>query len=454
MLFAGGLLVGAALSVLPAPMVAGGSVMLLVLIVVGLRPHAGAYLLLALTPLLAGVDRGSAIPLLRPTEALAALVGAGLIARGVLMSLASGFPRIRPSRMDLAILVLVVASSIFPFLWMLVRGLEVTSDDVLYALVLWKFAAIYLIFRIAVKTEAQVRTCLWIAMTTGAIVAVIAMLQALGLSPVVVFLHEHFSSNGNAPVASNRGGSTLGLPIAAADLLLLDLTIAVGFLATGVERSGGLRHMLLLVVAVLCVAGVVASGEFSALIGLFTAIVLLVVVTRRRRILTYLVPASCVGLIGLWPVLERRLAGFQSVNGLPVSWAGRIYNLTNYFWPELFSHERYLLGVRLAARVVVPTQVTGYVWIESGYTWLLWSGGIPLVLAFACFAYVGIRRGIRVARSRHDGVGVVALTTAVGLSVIVVLMLFDPHLTYRGAADLLFALLALAAVRSPRPTPS
>ena len=113
-----------------------------------------------------------------------------------------------------------------------------------------------------------------------------------------------------------------------------------------------------------------------------------------------------------------------------------------------------------AARVPTSTMSLGYIWIESGYTWLLWSGGIPLLFAFLWFLWVGLRRHLRLAR-RADVVGVAATAVVVTLILVGVLMAIDPHLTYRGAADLLFALLGLVAalrhadegdVRRPHPT--
>jgi hypothetical protein len=191
--------------------------------------------------------------------------------------------------------------------------------------------------------------------------------------------------------------------------------------------------------------GVLASGQISAMIALVIALVSLAVLTRRARILGgFAVIAAVAGLL-LRPVIERRLAGFGSASGLPESWEGRWSNLTNHFWPPLFSHLNFVLGVRVSARVPASEIASGYIWIESGYTWLLWAGGLPLLAAFGYFLWLHLGRAVRLAHT--DGpVASAALALATGLIVIAVLMTIDPHLTYRGSADLLFALIALIAV--------
>jgi hypothetical protein len=91
---------------------------------------------------------------------------------------------------------------------------------------------------------------------------------------------------------------------------------------------------------------------------------------------------------------------------------------------------------------VVPSTEYGYVWIESGYTWLMWGGGIPLLGSYLVFAVACIRKGWRFAR-RADAPGVAGTALAAIMCAQLFLMLFDPHLTYRGSGDMIFVLLAL-----------
>ena len=90
------------------------------------------------------------------------------------------------------------------------------------------------------------------------------------------------------------------------------------------------------------------------------------------------------------------------------------------------------------------------VWIESGYTWLLWGGGIPLLASFLFFTYVTAKRGWHAARGGRDARSVAGTAVFVAVIIIAVLMIFDPHLTYRGSGDDFFFLIALVAPRDRR----
>ena len=414
---------------------------------VWVRPALATYLVIGVTPLTAGIDRGLAIPLLRPSEALALLVGGALAARGLVGWRTGGLPTLRLHRVEAYMLLMAAASSAVPILWMMARHREITHDDFLYALVMWKYVGVYVIVRASISTDRQVRRCLWISVAAACVVAAVAIVQSLGLFGVPRLLATYYAPFGHSGAWPARGSSTLALPAATADLLIFNLAIVGGMWLRG------RRHAVpLAAAATLFVLGVLSAGEFSSALGLVVGVVCLAAVTGSPRLLLWFVPALGISAETLRPVIERRLTGFQSASGLPVSWTGRLDNLRTYFWPKLGSDWNFLFGVRPAARVPVASQATGYVWIESGYTWLLWGGGIPLLASFVLFVRSVAVTAWRAARGDAGPVGLAGIATFVAVVVTTVLMAFDPHLTYRGAADASFCLLALTIPRG-RPSP-
>jgi hypothetical protein len=415
-------------------------------------PAVASYVLIALTPLIVGIDRGSVLPLVRPSEGLALLLAGALVLRRLVLGNDEPL-HVRLSPVDLALLFLAAASSLPPILWLVLRHRAVGSDDVLYALVLWKYVILFLIVRTSVRTDAEVRRCLWISMGVAGVVAVVAILQSLNLFGVPGVLARYYAPMGDERVLHiNRGTSTLASSLATGDVMAFNLAIALAWLA----RRNDHRTLMIGASALFGLGGV-ASGQFSAVIGLVVVVMAVGILTRRlTRTVLRLMPVGLLGLALLEPVIERRISGFSSPGGLPSSWAGRLYDLRTYYWPELFSHFNFVLGVRPAARLPALETWRTYVWIESGYTWLLWSGGLLLFVAFFVFLIRAMRSMARIARARADSIGVAAVAGFAALAVMAVLMTFDAHLILRGTGELLFTLLALAltAARHAEPAPA
>lgn len=414
-----------------------------------LHPPIAAYVLISTTPLIAGMDRGAVLPLLRPNEAVALLLGAALAARGVLRLVHQGcrLPRLRTT--DGSLLLLVFTGSLLPLVWRAARGADMTSDDVFYGMALMKYFALYLLVRTSVRTEQHVRRCLWLSVAAGSIVAIVGILQALNLFGVPGLLAAHFAPYGDEGVLYlGRGSSTLSHAQAMGSVMAFNLAIVGGLLA-----KGSSKYTLLVLAGSLFLFGALASGQFSGAVALFVAIGAVGFVTRSlHRAVVLSLPSLSAAAVALRPVIERRLRGFSTPAGVPGSWVGRLENLRTYFWPELKTNFNYALGVRPAARV--PSTYPGqYVFIESGHTWLFWTGGIPLFVAFFLFLWTNMGATARIARRRADAIGVAGVASFAALAVLAVLTVFDPHLTLRGAADLNFALLALAhtAYRHERP---
>jgi hypothetical protein len=413
-------------------------------VVIAAAPVTGAFLWLFVGPLIVGVARGPGLMGLRPNEALLLVAAAGIGLR-IIWQMARGerfMPRI--GAIDISIVMLVITGSILPLVFRYGRGMDVSTDDFLYALVFIKYLILYALFRLAVTTPRQVETCLKIALISGVSVAIIALLQVKGLFGVPDLLHRYYDSpfEGLVGPSTQRGTSTIASSFGLADMMAMCLAITMAWLSLR-----GRHYPVLWLAGAMLLAGCIAAGSFSGIIGLGVVVFAVGHVTRRLLAqLALLVPAAALSLAVFWQVIAARLAGFDRYQGLPRSWIGRLENLERFFWPEVFSGFNWLLGVRPAARVAAPETWRNWVYIESGHTWLLWTGGVPLLIAFLCFSWIVCRDLRSVALADLGPVGVAAAAGFASAVMIFVLMLFDPHLTVRGSADLFFPLLALSLV--------
>lgn len=415
------------------------------------RPELAAYLYLIATPLIVGIERGVLLPIARPNEALLGLIAAALAARILLAVLRGGRYRPELTRVDLAIVLLAVTSSIVPLLFAYGRGRSapITSEDFLWAIVFWKYLLVYRVFREAVTSASQVAVCLWLSMASAAIVALVAILQVLDLLGVPELLHAYYDApfEGSDGVVSERGTSTVAHSLGVADIVTMNLAIVIAWLPA--QRRA---RPLLIAAGTLFLLGCIAAGQASGLIGLVVAVLAVgFVMGRLSRLLAAVVPATGVAALALWPVIAHRLNEVDTMAGLPQSWVGRLNNLRRFIFPELFADFTWVGGVGPAARVLAPESWRTWIYIESGYIWVLWTGGVPMMMALAYFFWVALNDLRQAIRDRIDAVGIAATAAFAGLVSIIVLMLLDPHLSMRGGADLFFPLLALSfAATSPQ----
>ena len=314
----GAAFLGLALALSPK-LVVLGLVAIGLAVAVVMKPVVAAYTMLVVAPLVVGIDRDLLVPVLRPSEALALLVGGALLGRGLFRIIGGQPPHIRLTRLDLALLALAVTSSVLPILWLLIRRQPVTEDDALYALTLWKYLGTYAIVRSTVRTSEQVRRCLWLTIGAGCVVAAVAILQALLLFGVADLMSKYYAPMGDeAALYQNRGRSTLASSLGTGDLMAFNLAITLGMLAKH-DR----RRRLLQGASVVFVFGGLASGQFSAAIGLVVVVVAVGKVTGQlTKRIVLMMPMALAGAVAMAPVIERRLNGFKKPRGTPPRLAG------------------------------------------------------------------------------------------------------------------------------------
>ena len=347
---------------------------------------------------------------------------------------------------DGAMLAFVIFGTAIPLLLGYGRGIGLTSDDILYAIVFVKYALLYGLFRLLWLDVPGRRNAIRAVFAAEAVVAVLALLQAKGLLGVNELLAAYYDApfEGSSGPDSLRASSTIASSFGLADSMSIALGLAIALLASNLA----LRRFEKIALGLLCflfAAATLAAGSFTGVIGCIVVVLCVGAMTGRlRQIFGVAFLATACSAVILWPTITARLDGFSGYRNMPQSWIGRLDNLERFFWPELFSGWNWFLGVRSAARLPAPESWRDWIYIESGYTWLLWIGGLPMVVAFFYFLWSIFNDLVLDHPKGADKRDPLVIGAIAATAMIAVVMAFDPHLTVRGCADLFFPLLAMA----------
>ncbi|MBV9058515.1 MAG: hypothetical protein JO296_09460 [Pseudonocardiales bacterium] len=445
---AGCAVVGGILAVAAGPLIALAAIGVLVLVGVFAaavyRPIFATYAYLGTLPLIAGIDRGHLIPLVRPNEALLVVLLAGALTGAYLQWCRGERIPLHLHQLDIPLGIFLLASTAWPLLSMLLRGQTLTSTDLAAVLPVCKLVAIYLLVRFTVSTDTQLVRCFRLIIWPGAVVAVIAILQTLHFGPVVSMLQAVWVPDSNSAALAERGTTTLASPIATGDYIIICLTLIV---CCGIR--GLLERWERLGLGLVLGAGVLATGQFSTWISAVVAAALILWrfsgVRHSSLRFAWLVPVALA--IGA-PALIGRLQGFSEF-GVPRSWIGRWSNLSNFYLPR-FGFINVLMGVSPDSVLEAPERWRDVIYLESGYLELLWVGGIPLLAAFVWLSVVVLRRArelMDAPDNQRSALGAAASALWVCWWFVLILTVLDPHLTLRGTGDLLFMLIGITAGR-------
>jgi len=407
-----------------------------------LYPIFATYSYLVTLPIIAGIDRDTLLPLVRPNEALLALVVAGAVF-GAFLRYVRGDdirPKFYPA-VDVPLGVFLLMSTVWPLTSLTLRGHIPTGEEYAAILPIAKLVGIYFLVRYTVTNEHQILRTIRFIVWPGAVVALIAVLQTLRFPLVTALLDTLWNSGANAAnpdELGERGSATLGSPIATGDVVIICLILV---LCCGARGLLGRRERLVL--AMILGTGVFAAGQFSTWIA---ALVGFALIAWRfpdlRRQATRFAPLALVALVIGAPAFLGRLEGIGEY-GLPVpeSWLGRYDNLRYMYLPH-FDWVTTLIGVSPNTSVEAVERWREVIYLESGILYFLWIGGIPLLAAFLWLS-LRVLRTVRPA-IRHPGAfGACASSLEIVWLFLLVLTLIDPHLQLRGTGDLIFTLLAI-----------
>ncbi len=406
-------------------------------------PVVGGLVLIAAVPPLSGLAPGIITPNVRLSEALIGVVG---------LTVLLGTRRVAAVKWGVLEWLLLA----YGLLWAVLAAYDSVALGQKLSLATWgsvigqlQFFLLYRTVRVTLRTKKQRRTGLVTLVIVTLPIALIAILQEVGVAGLRTSL-PNITGN-TSPIGTSgiiRSTSLFGNWAALAGYFLPILLVLIALALAGQLQ----RHKRLsLCLGAAMVIGILLTAELSVIICLILGIfVLAVQYGRFRKMMLWFGIAAAVSLVVVGPVLGNRLnnqfgavAGSSKSSLEPQTVSFRQEIWTKQYLPAVAARPLDGYGLQLPSTIVWP-------YPESQYIALLIEGGYPLLIMYLILLWGAFDRARKASRARDP------VEQAIGRSLIVtvVSLLFLgitwPFVSNGGLPQVLWCLFALCGTVGSR----
>jgi len=428
---------------LVSPMLAVVLSMGIIIVVLSVsKPVVLCYLLISVTILTSGIERGRWFPILSVNEV--SLLGAVAIVLTIVLIDKRRKIAI-PKYFGMAFIVLIGGMVIIPIAIYLLQGTQLTMTNAFKMVSPIQYFLLFWIFTVLPESESDRRNLIWWMLAFGVIVAVIGLLQGLGIGFVNRLLDLLYASSHESMAA--RAGRITSLLGAWNSLGIFMMTIFLISWAVLFEIDRLIGRLLIMGVMALSALCLITSGSYAGIIGSVLGLFLLQIFSQRR---TRSMPILIIGFIGvilaiflfyplLQPLIEKRLAYQFRVGGLiPQTILYRFKVWREIFIPAIQQHFPW---------PVYPTVPSYFAWQfeESQYILLLFRTGLVGFISF--LVWIGLTIGwLNRCYQRSQGFNKAITSATITLVIMLVLTGFTNEVfSFAGSIDYLWILLGLVA---------
>lgn len=409
------------------------------------RPSAGCALMALAVPLTAGLGRDTVIPLLRPSEAIAIAVLAGLILHRLW--------RPRPlvfTGLDLAVLGFALGTVLIPTMVLLLTRISAGLETWRTVMSPIQYLAIYFVFSRCEPSAAETRRILNLMMLASVVVAAVSvaeLLQPSVRSAVAVYYETPVLPGWDTVY---RPTSLLAHFSAVGAFGLMSFTLALALAATRVPGFNGAWLSLVMFVNIV---SLLVSETWAPLVALPAVLALVLVFARRVPPHVWLVLGVIVGsAILLWPFLSGRVDQQQLLVGggpsvaVPETMQWRVRYWQEFFLPAASDNLWFGSGTTIPS--MVPERINTFV--DNEYLYAVFRAGLlGVALLLGMFAAIGIVSW----RERYSSVPAARAMGAVCLGTVIAMALMgatSEYLTFAAVSQLFWMQIGLlAALRGP-----